>query len=164
MNIEPGSQALAQEGLRQIETAVLQLLDANPQGLRNAQIAESLGLRSDFRGRQKDYLTYSVLGRLLTAGRIGWSSETKLFTALHSGGDPQETAQVGLRQLEDAILRLLEAHPQGLRNTEVAELLGLRSDFRGRQKDYLTYSVLGGLIASKQVAWDQQTKIFTKVG
>ena len=54
MNIEPGSQALAQEGLRQIETAVLQLLDANPQGLRNAQIAESLGLRSDFRGRQKD--------------------------------------------------------------------------------------------------------------
>ena len=164
MNIEPGSQALAQEGLRQIETAVLRLLDANPPGLRNAQIADALGLRSNFMGRQKDYLTYSVLGKLLTEGTVGWNNETKLFTALHPDRGPQETAQAGLQQVEDAILRLLETHPQGLRNTEVAELLDLRSDFRGRQRDYLTYSVLGGLIARNQVAWDQQTKIFTKLG
>ena len=116
-------------------------------------------MRSDFRGRQKDYLTYSVLGRLLTTGKIGWSSETKLFTALHPDKGPLEIAHAGLQQIEDAILRLLEAHPQGLRNTEAAELLDLRSDFNGRQKDYLTYSVLGGLLARTQVVWNQETKI-----
>ena len=33
---------LAQEGLRHIEDAVLMLLEAHPQGLRNAQIADAL--------------------------------------------------------------------------------------------------------------------------
>ena len=68
MNIDSDSQTLAQEGLRQIETAILRLLEASPQGLRNSEIAESLGLRSDFQGRQKDYLTYSILGGLLARG------------------------------------------------------------------------------------------------
>ena len=72
-------------------------------------------------------------------------------------------AQEGLKVLEDAVLRLLSAHPRGLRNAEVAENLGLRSDFRGKQKDYLTYSVLGGLLDQGKISWDQQTKIFTKL-
>ena len=42
MNRDNNTQALAQEGLRQIETAILRLLDANPQGLRNADIARNL--------------------------------------------------------------------------------------------------------------------------
>ncbi len=60
-------------------------------------------------------------------------------------------AQDGLKKIEDAILKLLDQNPGGLRNSEIADLLHLRSDFLGRQKDWLTYSVLGGLIAKGKV-------------
>jgi hypothetical protein len=73
-----------------------------------------------------------------------------------------EIAQDGLKSIEDAIVRLLEKHLQGLRNSEIAEELGLRSDFKGKQQNYLTYSVLGGLLRKGQVVWDQKTKLFTK--
>ena len=75
----------------------------------------------------------------------------------------RQIAQDGLQRVEEAILKLLDSNPQGLRNTQVADLLDLRSDFRGRQRDYLTYSVLGGLIAKGKAYWDQQTKIFSRV-
>ena len=52
-----------------------------------------------------------------------------------------EIAQDGLKRIEDVILQLLDRHPQGLRNSEIAEELGLRSDFMGKQKDYLTYPI-----------------------
>ena len=74
----------------------------------------------------------------------------------------REIAQEGLRQIEEAMLRLLENNPQGLRNSEIADLLNLRPDFRGGQRNYLTYSVLGGLLASGKIAWNQKTKVFTK--
>ena len=54
-------------------------------------------------------------------------------------------AQAGLHQIKDAILRLLTVNPQGLRNFEIADLLGLRSTSFGNQRDFLTYSVLGNL-------------------
>ena len=73
---------LAQEGLRKIEDAILALLEMRLDGLRNSEIAECLGLRSDFRGKQKDYLTYSVLGRLMKADRVTWNKHTKLFTRI----------------------------------------------------------------------------------
>jgi DNA-binding IclR family transcriptional regulator len=75
--------------------------------------------------------------------------------------DEQKQAQLGLIQIQEAILALLRRKPDGLRNSEIAEALNLRSDFRGRQKDYLTYSVLGGLIHQGRVAWNQDTKRFT---
>ena len=53
MNNDTGTQALAQEGLQQIETAILRLLDANPQGLRNVDIARNLGLSFDFGGNYR---------------------------------------------------------------------------------------------------------------
>lgn len=73
-------------------------------------------------------------------------------------------AQDGLRKIEDAILRLLSQNPGGLRNSEIADLLHLRSDFLGRQKDWLTYSVLGGLIAQGRVLHQRESRyrIFTK--
>lgn len=43
---------------------------ANPNGITNSDAASLLGLRSDYRGRQKDYLSYSVLGLLLREGKI----------------------------------------------------------------------------------------------
>ena len=72
-------------------------------------------------------------------------------------------AQEGLRHIENAILMLLESHPAGLRNSQIADALGLRSSIRGRQRNYLTYSVLGGLMDQGKVAQDQETSIFTKV-
>ncbi len=74
---------LVQEGLRHIEVAVLLLLKA----LRNAQIADTLGLRSSIRDRQRDYLTYSVLDGLMARGAVTQHSETKLFTIATNVGN-----------------------------------------------------------------------------
>lgn len=60
----------AQLGLGFLKSAVLELVRANPEGLSNSDVASLLGLRSDYRGRQKDYLSYSVLGLLLREGRL----------------------------------------------------------------------------------------------
>jgi hypothetical protein len=54
-----------------------------------------------------------------------------------------EKAQLGLQLLKDAILEFTAANKDGVGNSDVASLLGLRSDYRGKQKDYLSYSVLG---------------------
>ena len=77
--------------------------------------------------------------------------------------DPHTMAQEGLQLIEQAILRLLEANPRGLRNAQIADLLGLHSDFRGNQKDYLTYSALGGLIAKGKIIRNDETKLFSNV-
>ena len=72
-------------------------------------------------------------------------------------------AQEGLRHIENAILMLLEAHPVGLRTSQIADLLGLRSSIRDGQRNYLTYSVLGGLMARGEVVQNQETKVFSKI-
>lgn len=71
-------------------------------------------------------------------------------------------AQEGLRHIERAILMLLESHPAGLRNSQIADLLGLRSSIRDGQRNYLTYSVLGGLMARGEVVQNRETKVFSK--
>ncbi len=68
-----------------------------------------------------------------------------------------ERAQLGLQLLKTAILELAKANPDGVTNSDVASLLGLRSDYRGRQKDYLSYSVLGLLLRETKVIRDAQT-------
>jgi hypothetical protein len=68
--VPQGAVERAQLGLEFLKTAVLQLAKANPQGISNSDVASLLGLRSDYLGRQKDYLSYSVLGLLLREGRI----------------------------------------------------------------------------------------------
>ena len=72
-------------------------------------------------------------------------------------------AQGGLRLIEDAILSLLEHNPQGMRNAEIADSLGLVSYFKGGQKNRLTHAVLGGLLERGQVAQDDRTKKFTRL-
>ena len=62
-----------------------------------------------------------------------------------------EQAQMGLEMLKEAVAKLIDANPEGVTNSEVASVLGLRSDYRGRQKDYLSYSVLGLLLREGQV-------------
>lgn len=65
-----------------------------------------------------------------------------------------ERAQLGLEFLKNAILELARANPAGLSNADAASLLGLRSDYLGRQKDYLSYSVLGLLMREGKVKRD----------
>ena len=72
-------------------------------------------------------------------------------------------AQEGLRHIEGAILMLLESHPAGPGNSQIADLLGLRSSIRDGQRNYLTYSVLGGLMARNEVIQNPETKVFSKV-
>src|SRR5713101_905237 len=43
---------------------------------------------------------------------------------------PHEKAQQGLLLLKESILELLENHPEGLQNAQIADLLGLRSDYK----------------------------------
>jgi hypothetical protein len=58
----------------------------------------------------------------------------------------REKAQVGLSLLKDAVLELARANQAGVTNSDVAGLLGLRSDYGGGSKDYLSYSILGILM------------------
>ena len=63
-----------------------------------------------------------------------------------------ERAQLGLDFLKAAIIELAKANPTGITNSETASILGLRSDYRGRQKDYLSYSVLGLLLREGKIS------------
>lgn len=60
----------AEKGLALVKEAILDHLGANADGLRNADLAHDLGLGSDHEGKQKNYLTYSVLGLLLKEAKI----------------------------------------------------------------------------------------------
>ncbi len=64
---------------------------------------------------------------------------------------PHEQAQQGLALLKEAILEILTQKSDGLRNAEIAELLEIRSDYQGEQKDYLSWSVLGLLLNEGKV-------------
>lgn len=79
--VPQGAVERAQLGLDLLKTAVLELARANPHGITNSDAAGVLGLRSDYRGRQKDYLSYSILGLLLREGRIKRSPDTQRHTA-----------------------------------------------------------------------------------
>ena len=156
--------ALAEEGLKILETAILRLLEAHLEGLKNVEITTLLGLRSSFKGSHKNYLTHSVLGGLLTRGLVAQDETTKLYTTvMATSNEFAALAEEGRRTIETAILRLLEAHSEGLGNAEIANMLGLRSSFKGGHKNHLTHSVLGGLLTRGQVEQDEATKLYTKV-
>lgn len=74
--VPQGAIERAQLGLDLIKTAILELVKANPDGITNSDAASLLGLRSDYRGKQKDYLSYSVLGLLMREGKIVRATET----------------------------------------------------------------------------------------
>lgn len=64
---------------------------------------------------------------------------------------PYDKAQQGLQLLKESILELLAQKPNGLRNSEIAEELGIHSDYLGGQEDYLSWSVLGLLLKETKV-------------
>lgn len=70
ISVPYGTVERAQLGLELLKTAILELAKANPGGITNSDTASLLGLRSDYNGKQKDYLSYSVLGLLLREGKL----------------------------------------------------------------------------------------------
>lgn len=60
--------------------------------------------------------------------------------------DPKALAQAGLNILKEAVLTVLAQSQKGLTNAEIADLLDIRSDYQGAQKDYLSWSILGLLL------------------
>lgn len=63
----------------------------------------------------------------------------------------KERAQLGLTILKEAVLELVRANRMGVTNSDVAGLLGLRSDYGGGSKDYLSFSILGILMRDGKV-------------
>jgi hypothetical protein len=59
----------AQRGIALIEEAILEIL-SETSAKTNAEVTQRLGLESDQDGKQKDYLAYSVLGRMMKSGRV----------------------------------------------------------------------------------------------
>lgn len=68
--VPQGSVERAQLGLELLKTSILELAAANPQGILNSDAASLLGLRSDYLGKQKDYLSYSIIGLLMREGKL----------------------------------------------------------------------------------------------
>jgi hypothetical protein len=62
-----------------------------------------------------------------------------------------QKSQQGLELLYESITELLKVNPNGLTNTEIAKELGLESDQNGKNKNYLSYSLLGNLMNKKIV-------------
>lgn len=52
-------------------------------------------------------------------------------------------SQIGLSLIKEAILEFLEANPDGIRNSKLADLFDLHTDYDETHRDYLTYSILG---------------------
>jgi hypothetical protein len=72
----------AQIGLLLLKTAVLELAQANPAGITNAEAAKTLGLQSEYSGGSKDYLSWSVLGLLMREGKIVRRSPSRRHVAV----------------------------------------------------------------------------------
>ena len=70
----------------------------------------------------------------------------------------REKAQVGLTLLKEAVLEFAKANPSGISNSDAASLLGLRSDYGGGSKDYLSYSVLGILMREGKLERTKSSK------
>ena len=117
MNTDTIAHSMAQAGLRQIEEGILRLLESNPQGLRNIEIANALELRSNFLGSHRNYLTYSILGILLDKGKVIRDEENKVFikpqpTHEQESRDDIDIAAVGKAMYEE-IRGELEAMQKG---------------------------------------------------
>jgi len=71
------SEQKAQEGLKLLKAAILELLRTHPEGLRNIDIATKLDIRTDREGKQKDYLSWSVLSLLMKEGAVTCRKENR---------------------------------------------------------------------------------------
>ncbi len=69
----------AQLGLKYIEDAVVNLLTKHQDGMTVAQVADSLGLRTDLDPAHRDMIAAGVLELLIRTGRITWNDAKKRY-------------------------------------------------------------------------------------
>ena len=77
LTVPAGVVEKAQVGLELLKAAILELAQANPTGITNADASKSLGLQSDYAGGSKDYLSWSILGLLMREGKVVRGDERK---------------------------------------------------------------------------------------
>ncbi len=97
-------------------------------------------------------------GGLLTNSVLpsGLSSKSRATLVLPSG--VKEKAQLGLALLKEAVLEFAKVNPKGITNSDAASLLGLRSDYGGGSKDYLSYSIIGILMREGKLERTESSK------
>ena len=86
----------------------------------------------------------------------GLSKKLRSTVVVPSG--VKEKAQLGLDLLKEAVLELAKANAKGISNSETASLLGLRSDYGGGSKDYLSYSLIGLLMREGKLERDGSSR------
>lgn len=75
--VPSGSVDKAQVALELLKAAVLELAQANPEGITNSDTAKTLGLQSNYLGGSKDYLSWSLLGLLMQEGKMVRAEQKK---------------------------------------------------------------------------------------
>lgn len=97
-------------------------------------------------------------GGLLTNSVLpsGLAGKSRTSVVVPSG--VKEKAQLGLSLLKEAVLEFAKVNPRGISNAEAASLLGLRSDYGGGSKDYLSYSVIGILMREGKLTRDRASR------
>jgi len=100
-------------------------------------------------------------GGLLTNTVIPSGNVSKPRKTLVVPAGVVEKAQLGLALMKDAVLELAKANSKGITNSDAASALGLRSDYGGGSKDYLSYSVMGLLIREGKLARERSSKLHT---
>jgi len=60
----------AADGLALLKESIIEKVASLPDGVGNSEIARLLQLESDFQGKQRNYLTWSVIGLLVNEGRL----------------------------------------------------------------------------------------------
>ena len=65
-------------------------------------------------------------------------------------------ANAALAALKESIIEHLANYPEGLGNSEIARDLGLESDFEGKQRNYLLWSVIGLLVNEGCVVYEKR--------
>lgn len=86
----------------------------------------------------------------------GLGGKSRQSIVLPSG--VKEKAQLGLNLLKESVLELAKANPEGISNSDTASVLGLRSDYGGGSKDYLSYSVIGLLMREGKLERSEHSK------
>lgn len=97
-------------------------------------------------------------GGLLTNSVLPSGLAVKARPSLVLPSGAKEKAQLGLALLKEAVLEFAKANPKGISNSDAASLLGLRSDYGGGSKDYLSYSVIGLLMREGKLERDRSSR------
>jgi hypothetical protein len=87
LSIPNGSREKASLGLKFLKEAILELAIANPSGIQNNDAVKAFNLQSDYLGGSKDYLTWSVLGILMSEGKLRRVESSRKHVAIDQRGE-----------------------------------------------------------------------------